>query len=486
MDNTKKTQYIVLGFIAILMIIVISFTINSIIKYQNRKDNETTIKLNQLYSSDYNITPINKDYYIGSYNEGKIDVIINNNGQEIFKAIEEIPYEKIYRLKDGRYLIYNNLNNILTTYIFDGEKLSEYHIIPETTYIKPILYKGPEYDYILGFYENKDNDLYIYNIDTLDPTVIKNKSIITDSKEADAFYINNEKYLTVKGETSVGVIDFSGNEIIPSQYQNIISTNKDTFIIENKDKYGIVDSHHNILLKPDYKAIKPYDKYYLVVNSNNKMALFDENLNNLTGFKMKYDPLLEYDLRNTNSLYINKLNGNIIIANNYLEDTNGTKYSNHELYIIKKDKLWQTIEQKGFFTDTFLYVYDSNYKITIYDSNYEQTSEIPLNNVSKILDIKSLSEDIIKIDYLDESNNKITKYYNNKGIETDNKTLEYGESLHDNYLFHAYLKKEDNKETLTIFTSDFTKNTNISGNNIELIDDCVIVDNAIYKIEISK
>lgn len=486
MDNTKKTQYVILSFIAILMIIVISFTINSIIKYQSNKNKEATIKLTQLYSSDYNITPISKDYYIGSYKEGTIDVIINNTGQEIFSSIKEIPYEKIYRLKDGRYLIYNNLNNILTTYIFDGLNFNEYHIIPETKYIKPILYKGPEYDYILGFYENKENDLYIYNIDTLNPSVIKNKSIITDSKEVDAFYINNENYLTVKDETSIGVIDFLGNEIIPSLYQNIISTNKNTFIIEKKEKYGIVDSHHNILLKPDYKAIKPYDKYYLVVNSNNKMALFDENLNNLTGFKMKYDPLLEYDLRNTNSLYINKLNGNILIANNYLEDTNGTKYSNHELYIIKNDKIWQTIEQKGFYADTSLYVYDSNYKITIYDSNYEHISEIPLNNVSKIVDIKSLSEDIIKIDYLDESSNKITKYYNSKGIETDNKTLEYGESIHNDYLFHAYLKKEDNKETLTLFTNDFTQSTNISGSHIELIDDCVIVDNAIYKIEISK
>lgn len=469
------------------MIIVIGFTINSVLKYRNNTDTEQTIKLKQIYSSDYNLIPINDNYYIGSYKENEIDVIIDNNGKEVYKAINEIPYEKIYRMKDGRFLIYSNINNTIVTSVFDGEKVTDYYQIPNIEYAKPILYKGLEYEYILGFYDIKDNNLYLYNINNQETIEIKNSVLITDSKEQNAFYINSENYLAIKDENEkIGIVDFQGQAIIECQYTDIISTKKDKFIVKTENnKYGIIDKNNNILLKTNYKVIKNYEEYYIVVNNSNKMALYDDELNNLTGFVMDYDPLIEYDPRNTDSIYINKLNGNLLIANNYHEDQNGTEYSKHNLYIINNNKVWSNITQKGFFTDSYLYTYNNVYTISVYDENYEKKSEITLSNPSKIENISTTTDNVIEIIYVDEENVKQTKYYNFSGEEINNEYQEYGELLHSNYIYNAYIKNDKNTKELTLFTVDHKSKTSITGTSIELVKDYIIIDNAIYKIEVT-
>lgn len=485
MENTNKKQFIILIILGLLLIAVISFTAYSVKNYRKEKESISQIKINQIYSSDYKLATLDDSYFIGSYKDKEIDVIIDKTGKEIFKTTNSIPYDNIIKTKDGKSLIYKIVNTTLYTYLFDKDKITEYKIINNIEYPRPLIYKGLEYDYIVGFYSNKDKDLNIYPIDTLEPITIKNSSLMPIIQKETMSYISNEKYLIVKNEESkMGVIDFTGKEIISSIYANITSTDNDTFVAKNdKDKYGLLNNKNEVILKFTNKVIKNYQNHYLIVNNNNKMAIYDKDLNNLTGYIMDYDPLLEYDLRETSSIYVSKLNGNVIIANNYQEDQNGTEYTKHNLYILKNNKIWKTIQEKGFFHDTYLYTYDKNYKVTVYDENYNEITTISLDSPSKIENISSPKEDLIKITYLNTSKEQKTKYYNKKGEETENPYLNYGEYI-KNPLYNMYLKNNEENKTLTIFSLDYNTQNEISGTHILTNKDYIIVDNAIYKIEL--
>ena len=57
----------------------------------------------------------------------------------------------------------------------------------------------------------------------------------------------------------------------------------------------------------------------------------------LTSFSMNYDTLINYDLRSEyNSINLYKVDGKVVVVNNYLEDKNGIEYDKHNLYIINK------------------------------------------------------------------------------------------------------------------------------------------------------
>lgn len=487
MENVKKQQYIVLGIISVILVIVIFLTVNAIINHQKDKPNVPSIKLTQVYSSDYLLNTIDNKYFFGSYEQNGIDVIIDSTGKEIYALTKTIYYDNIYKLKDGRYLIYKVTENGLVSSIFDGTKISDYRIIKDVSNIKPILYKGPEFDFLVGFYNQTDTNLTIYNIDNPDTIDLTSSFLLADNIIDNQYYINNENYLIIKNkDNKMGVIDFTGTTIIDYKYQNIIATENETFIAQDfKNRYGIVDKTGKTLLKFNYKAIKNYKDNYLVVNSSKELALYNSELKNITGFKMKYDSLLDYDLRNTNSLFITKLNGHLIVANNYLEDTNNILYTHHNLYVLNNDKVLYDINEIGFFYDTMLYTYDSSYTITIYDENYQELSKIPLNNVSKIESIKTISDDSLMITYLDSTQTRQTKYYNKSGVELDTNLSKSGTLYYSSYFYHTYLKEENNTQVLTFYSSNYESLATISGTTFKVCDEFAIVDNAIYKIEIS-
>lgn len=481
MEKEKINQMFVIIVIMVLLIFVVVFIVSTLLSSKEDKVDKLQVKFNQIYSSDYELRAIDDKYFIGSYEKNIINVIIDNNGQEIYKGNENIYYENIYKTKNDEYIIYNNIDNKLNVYLFDGEKMETLYNLDNVSYIKPVIYKGIDQEYIVCFVSVVNDDLYIYSLDNIGMKIIDDVSLMGDQINDNFYYIYNDEYLVVKNkEEKMGVIDLFGEVVIDYKYDNILNTYNNSFIVLDDSKYGIIDEHGEKLLKSSYKAIYDFGNYYIVVNTKNKMALYNEEYDNLTGFKMDYDSLIPFDLRGSvRSVMLYKVNGKIVVVNNYLEDVNKTEYDKHDFYIINGEDIQKEIEQIGFGCGNVVYTYDDDYKIKIYDNYFETILEYKLNNVSKVEDILLVGNNLYQAIYYDNEN-KLTKVYiDNDGQERD---YDLGTILFDKTLYTGFIKEEDNLLNLTMYDKNLEILDTLEGKYIDNVGDYVVVDNSIYKI----
>lgn len=481
MEKEKINQMFVIIVIMVLLIFVVVFIVSTLLSSKEDNVDKLQVKFNQIYSSDYELRAIDDKYFIGSYEKNIINVIIDNNGQEIYKGNENIYYENIYKTKNDEYIIYNNIDNKLNVYLFDGEKMETLYNLDNVSYIKPVIYKGIDQEYIVCFVSVVNDDLYIYSLDNIGMKIIDDVSLMGDQINDNFYYIYNDEYLVVKNkEEKMGVIDLFGEVVIDYKYDNILNTYNNSFIVLDDSKYGIIDEHGEKLLKSSYKAIYDFGNYYIVVNTKNKMALYNEEYDNLTGFKMDYDSLIPFDLRGSvRSVMLYKVNGKIVVVNNYLEDVNKTEYDKHDFYIINGEDIQKEIEQIGFGCENVVYTYDDDYKIKIYDNYFETILEYKLNNVSKVEDILLVGNNLYQVIYYDNEN-KLTKVYiDNDGQERD---YDLGTILFDKTLYTGFIKEEDNLLSLTMYDKNLEILDTLEGKYIDNVGDYVVVDNSIYKI----
>ena len=481
MEKEKINQMFVIIVIMVLLIFVVVFVVSTLLSSKEDNVDKLQVKFNQIYSSDYELRAIDDKYFIGSYEKNIINVIIDNNGQEIYKGNENIYYENIYKTKNDEYIIYNNIDNKLNVYLFDGEKMETLYNLDNVSYIKPVIYKGIDQEYIVCFVSVVNDDLYIYSLDNIGMKIIDDVSLMGDQINDNFYYIYNDEYLVVKNkEEKMGVIDLFGEVVIDYKYDNILNTYNNSFIVLDDSKYGIIDEHGEKLLKSSYKAIYDFGNYYIVVNTKNKMALYNEEYDNLTGFKMDYDSLIPFDLRGSvRSVMLYKVNGKIVVVNNYLEDVNKTEYDKHDFYIINGEDIQKEIEQIGFGCGNVVYTYDDDYKIKIYDNYFETILEYKLNNVSKVEDILLVGNNLYQVIYYDNEN-KLTKVYiDNDGQERD---YDLGTILFDKTLYTGFIKEEDNLLSLTMYDKNLEMLDTLEGKYIDNVGDYVVVDNSIYKI----
>lgn len=481
MEKEKINQMFVIIVIMVLLIFVVVFIVSTLLSSKEENIDKLQVKFNQIYSSDYELRAIDDKYFIGSYEKNIINVIIDNNGQEIYKGNENIYYENIYKTKNDEYIIYNNIDNKLNVYLFDGEKMETLYNLDNVSYIKPVIYKGIDQEYIVCFVSVVNDDLYIYSLDNIGMKIIDDVSLMGDQINDNFYYIYNDEYLVVKNkEEKMGVIDLFGEVVIDYKYDNILNTYNNSFIVLDDSKYGIIDEHGEKLLKSSYKAIYDFGNYYIVVNTKNKMALYNEEYDNLTGFKMDYDSLIPFDLRGSvRSVMLYKVNGKIVVVNNYLEDVNKTEYDKHDFYIINGEDIQKEIEQIGFGCENVVYTYDDDYKIKIYDNYFETILEYKLNNVSKVEDILLVGNNLYQVIYYDNEN-KLTKVYiDNDGQERD---YDLGIILFDKTLYTGFIKEEDNLLSLTMYDKNLEILDTLEGKYIDNVGDYVVVDNSIYKI----
>lgn len=481
MEKEKINQMFVIIVIMVLLIFVVVFIVSTLLSSKEDNVDKLQVKFNQIYSSDYELRAIDDKYFIGSYEKDIINVIIDNNGQEIYKGNENIYYENIYKTKNDEYIIYNNIDNKLNVYLFDGEKMETLYNLDNVSYIKPVIYKGIDQEYIVCFVSVVNDDLYIYSLDNIGMKIIDDVSLMGDQINDNFYYIYNDEYLVVKNkEEKMGVIDLFGEVVIDYKYDNILNAYNNSFIVLDDSKYGIIDEHGEKLLKSSYKAIYDFGNYYIVVNTKNKMALYNEEYDNLTGFKMDYDSLIPFDLRGSvRSVMIYKVNGKIVVVNNYLEDVNKTEYDKHDFYIINGGDIQKEIEQIGFGCGNVVYTYDDDYKIKIYDNYFETILEYKLNNVSKVEDILLVGNNLYQVIYYDNEN-KLTKVYiDNDGQERD---YDLGTILFDKTLYTGFIKEEDNLLSLTMYDKNLEILDTLEGKYIDNVGDYVVVDNSIYKI----
>lgn len=478
MDETKKNQLILIFIIIILLIVVMVFAIIHAQTSKQTKEERVTYKVEQLYSSDYDLFYLDSKYYFGSYNN-KLNVVIDNTGKEIYKSAIEIEYNNIYYGNNSNYYIVNYNNNTLTIYEFNGTKIEEYTKVENISYPKMIIYKEEDKEILLGYASYEDNILTLYNLENKHTATLENISIVADTYLNDIYYLNNPEYLVASNKDSMmGIIDLNGNKIIDYKYKNILTTSDNTFIVQNKkEKYGILDSNNETLLKINSKAIYYNNQKYLVINSNNKMALYNQKLTKIIDYKLQYDSLIPYDLHSTeNSLYMSNFNNYIVIANNYLESENGTEFEYHNLYIIDENNDYKTITQKSFLiTSSYLLTYNDN-KIEIYNRNLESLGTVEVSNLNSLISFTKINNETYSLIYQDTDNQEITNYYNENLEPTE---CEEGTLIYQNNEFYGYLKdntfilKYNNKELYTI-----------KGDKINIIDNYLIVDNEIYLIEV--
>ena len=476
MDNEKKTQYTIITIVVLLLLVVIAVTILFVIR--EKQTDSLKVKINQIYLSDYKVKPMG-EYFIGTYNDQTISVVIDKEGKEVYKSVEDIYYDNIYLLKDDNYLIYNTKDNNLNVYIFDKQKISLLYSVSNVNNIKPIIYKNSYQEYIVGFVRVTDKDTYLYNVKDDKVVVIKDALLVGDSINEDKYYANSNKYLIMKNKDNLmGAIDYQGNVVIPYKYKNMINTYNDSFIVQNnKDLYGIISNKDEELIDIKYKVIDLYENYYLVVNKNNKMAVYSREYEQIVDFKLNYDSLLDFDLRsNFNSARLFRAGGRLFVVNNYMEDENKTEYEKHNVYVISNGKVSETINELGFNINNLIYLYDKDYNVKVYDTDFNLLFTVKLDEVKKINKISLVSNNIININYVLNNEEEANKYYDKLGNEV---TFNEGELVYRNDEYVAYIK--DNK-TLNVLDNEGNLLDSISGSKITVKGNFAIVDNGIYEI----
>lgn len=486
MENEKRNRYIVIMVVIALLLVVIAFAIYGIINYKKDDKKLVNVTISQIYSSDYNLNNFDNLYFIGAYEEKVIDVIIDSTGQEVFKGLGDFKYEAIYKMKDERYLIYSNADNKLVTYIFDGTDIKKFYEIDGVSYVKPIIYNGIDNEYIIGFASMVEDDLYLYNLNSSGILVVNDASLVGDYNDNGIYYVYNENYLVVKNNDNLmGVIDVNGNTIIEYKYNNIINTYDESFIAVNtKGKYGILDKNGEVLIKFKYSVIDYFRDYYLIVDTNNKMALYSKDYQKITNFEMNYDSLIAYDLRSEyNSINLYKVDGKVVVINNYLEDKVGIEYDKHNLYIIDGDTIIKKIKQVGFGTGDVVYTYDKEYNVVIYDEQFNELFEIKLDGVKKIDTIYYVSSNVIKVSYLNTKEETDSIYFDLEGNEVE---FGLGELVIKNVDYFGYLKTNKDGQVLTLYDLEGNYLDDISGTKIDIYNEFLIIDKSIYKITINK
>lgn len=482
MENVKKNQIILVSTVVMLLLTVIITSVVLVIKKRNDVTIETKAKFKQIYASDYDLHVLGDNYYFGTY-DNKISVFIDNNGKELYKCLVELAYDGIYKTKDNKYIIYSNKDNKFIVYLFDGKTLEKKYELNDINNVKPIIYKNNNLEYIIGFYDEEDNIINIYNFENHDAKVIKDAKLICDKKTNIGCYTYNENYLIVKNlENLYGVIDINGKRIIDYKYYDLINTYDNSFIALNKkDKYGVIDVNDDVLLKFKYLAIEAYEYGYLIVNKNNKLGLFDKDYNNITGFNMNYNKI-DFNLRSKSSFDLYHINDNkYVVVNNRLENYNNIEYKYHNLYYIVDGKIDKKIKQVGFGSSDFIYTYDDNFKVSFYDTNMDIVSIVLLKDVVKINSINEINNEIFEINYIDVNNNELIKYYDYNGSLSQ---ISYNDLVYKTDKYYGYLKKNDELLSFIVKDSENKELGKITGRKIIVNGDFLIVDNGIYQIEV--
>lgn len=426
----------------------------------------------ELYSTNNKLQSIN-DYFVVMSEEGRIGdiyTIIDSKGNEKYSDINE--YES---LSDGKYIYFEKEDDYFLLDEKGNKIIEDYKMSEVVTDDNKILY--------LILKDKKTDNYYYFNIEKA-------------SLEGDGFSsykINEDNSLTVTKKDTSGNssynIDINGEkdessltngisdrikeikEKISSKYYlytlSVISDKQDKVLVDNKNEksFGIFD-----IKTEEYISLYSYnsDKYYsslsiLDSTDNHTYAQISCNSNVCESTKM-----IVFDLTDSKELF--RLEGTDLVAQNYVQYTNGyktVKYSyqssnsdykgKHVLYDDNNKELLLSNNQivvidseyvMGEIGDESLILYSSNDKKILNDENnlsekikisnkiyYKYNSDDKINIIdSKGKEIYS-SNDTNTLDYSDKNiysiGNKTINIYNlEKGVTNTYKLLD-NESLTD-------------------------------------------------------
>lgn len=152
----------------------------------------------------------------------------------------------------------------------------------------------------------------------------KNEEIFTQYSKIEAVQnmdtVGNLSYdqnvLKVQKDEKYGLINFSGKEIIPADYEEItaISGIENSFKVKKDEKYGIVDNEGKIIVEPKYVDIdilgKDNKSGFIVKDDTGKYGIIDYSNNEI--LEIKYDTIEKVY---GNDLYVVTENGKQKLVN---------------------------------------------------------------------------------------------------------------------------------------------------------------------------
>lgn len=472
MKDVKKNKIITIAMVVLLIVFVVFSAI--LFNFIGNDDDNSSFKVtfDQLYNSEYDLHFLDKGIFFGTY-ENKLNVFIDKDGNEILKTDSLIEFDDYYKTSEGNYLFYSNIDKKLNIYIFDGKSFNQYHIFEKVSYVKPIVSNGV----IIGFTSFSDDKLYLYSLEDDSVTVLYEETFISDNFINNVYYNNSNKYFVISNkEGKYGAISINGEYVIKPEYDDMISLNNDNFIVKNKkNKYGIVDNANNQIVECIYDGIVPYDNYYVFIKDG-FMALYDEEYNNLTGFKMIYNDLLEFNYRKDLSIKLYVIGDKIIILNNNFDDFYKREYKNHDMYVIENGNIVADIKQVGFYSDKVICSYNDKYEFNIYNNDMKVIKSFKLENaesIDKINSVEYYNDDTLLINYSSIKDDH-KKLYNYKGKNVvDEKRIVVSNSMY-------YVIEEKNK--VSIYDYDKKKLSEIIGKINYVDNDFIIIDKVLYRI----
>lgn len=435
MNEEMKNRTILVVTVVFLLITVVVMAFVFALMGEGKTKDVPKVSLKQLYSSEYELSFLNDAFFIGKYN-GNMNTIIDNKGLEVISNIE-VPFDSYYKVDDNEYLFYDLSGNNLNTYVFNGDTLLQKSSYSVNSSLKPIVFGN----YIYGFYYIDGFKLVVIDINNSSNVVLNNLEVVG----------NYKSYIFVKNEDGkTGVIDIKGNVVIPFEYDSVVGSMNDTFIVSINDRKFLIDKNNNVLIDSS-KNILNCNDIYLVLNDKNRIALFDNNIKMLTKYEIIYD----------DSLDVFKLDNNYVIS------------LNDEFYFVN-DRV--THYDGSFFEYNGSYAYYLNNVIYLVDNNLNVVKEISYSNDISIEDIivfpfiisvKIMNGDIIEVKNYD---------YNFESVKAKENIVYKGAN------FFVYLNNKDDVDELIITDLRNDVIETVTGKNIVINKDYVLIDGSIYKI----
>jgi|GEM_PF-341484 len=311
------------------------------------KEGEISPPANGLYAilRDSNDWHMCKKFELYDYNTKKLLHIFD--GTIMF--YHELQHEKMFIYKDGKYAICDKYGNFLTDYIYDDVQKRfnpDYDPFPKAyaivvqngiqkfidwnlneidldnyngePFITNAYHMRDGFDFYKNFYKLESGSKFaLYDLDT--------KKFIIPYQSDYQFLSMNDKYIIVKNCENEGVIDYSGNVVIPLKNQHL-SFRKDGLISyyyhDGETAHeGVLDFENGEMKEKEldalgyfYKVIGQEQKediaYATVVYADNKAAdISDEDLKNFIDvfWNFNYERVIAPIKSNTDNPYYIKL-----------------------------------------------------------------------------------------------------------------------------------------------------------------------------------
>lgn len=413
--NLKKVLGVIVAFAVVIMIIV---SITKLIKTSSKKVEVKTVS------------------YYTSFENGKFGVI-NNEGNTVINA----EYNEIIVIPNSTRPIF------LCTYDIDDES-GTYKTKAVNENNEEILTGYDKIEAIDNFDSKQniwyeDNLLRVYKDGKYGLINFSGEEILPCEYEEITALKSVKSNILVKKDGKLGLVNEKGQSIINTEYKNILTLKEgyknEYIIVDENNKYGLISTVGNILIEPKYDNIKylnsanmfavKENKNWKVINTDDSSIVLDE----------KYDDIIE--AKSENIIVKNNDKYGIVSANNEVKikpQYEDLRFAFSIYYIAKKDGKYGVINLENEEIIAFEYKdiqYIENGGFIIADKTDTETVIFDNNLGKKLSGI--ISEINTEIGYIKLYTDSEYKYYNFKLEEKNVSDL-----LTSNTLF---LSKKDGK-----------------------------------------